>query len=160
MHSFTAILEIIGINPFVFVPQEILDALFEKNGKDKGPIPIRGTVNGKEYTQTLVKYQGEWRLYINMIMLPNSPKRIGETLEVTVDIDTTSREELPHPELIEALNQNPDQKAVFESLPSSRRKEIIRYINRIKSDEIRTKNIEKAIAFLAGNERFVGRDKP
>src|SRR5690606_41266848 len=61
--------DIIGVNPFVFVPEDILKAIFEQAGKDKGPIPIKGLVNGKPYTQTLVKYSGEWRLYINMIML-------------------------------------------------------------------------------------------
>jgi hypothetical protein len=76
-NQFTAKLEIIGINPFVFIPEEILKDIFETSGKNKSPIPVKGTVNGKEYTQNLMKYLGEWRLYINMLMLKDSPKRVG-----------------------------------------------------------------------------------
>jgi|SRR6218665_1411290 len=160
MYHFEATLEIIGINPFVFVPEDILHELTQKAGKHAGKIPICGELNGKPYIQTLVKYQGFWRLYVNTTMLKNSPRRIGESIAITVDFNTISREELPHPDLAKALNENPDQKKIFDSLPPSRRKEIIRYIGRIKSDEIRTKNIEKAINFLKGTERFIGRDKP
>lgn len=160
MHTSSAKLEIVGINPFVFVPEDILLALFKKSGKQNGPIPISGELNGKPYTQTLMKYQGHWRLYVNTIMLKDSPKRIGEIVKITVDFDPVSRDEEPHPDLVKALNENPEQKELFERLSPSRRKEIVRYIGRIKSDEIRMKNIERAINFLKGKERFIGRDKP
>ncbi|MEO8861568.1 MAG: DUF1905 domain-containing protein [Ginsengibacter sp.] len=91
MFKFKATIEIIGINPFVFVPEKILAAIFEKVGKDKGPIPICGTINGDPYQQTLVKYSGAWRLYINGKMLKNSPKRIGENIMVTVTFDPSDR---------------------------------------------------------------------
>ncbi|STC96157.1 DUF1905 domain-containing protein [Chryseobacterium carnipullorum] len=73
-NSFTAVLEIIGINPFVFVPDEILEDIFKAAGKNKSPVPVKGTVNGKEFKQNLMKYLGEWRLYVNLLMLKNSPK--------------------------------------------------------------------------------------
>src|ERR1044071_2649608 len=103
MHQFKASIDIIGINPFVFVPEKILKEIFQKAGKDKGPIPVQGTVNGKAFQQTLVKYSGHWRLYINTTMLKNSPKRIGETIEVTIEFDPTDRTIEPHPKLIKAL---------------------------------------------------------
>lgn len=58
-HHFTAQLEIIGINPFVFIPEEILNHIFEQSGRNKSPIPVKGTVNGKEFQQNLMKYLGE-----------------------------------------------------------------------------------------------------
>lgn len=160
MHQFKASLEIIGINPFVFVPSRILKQLFLKAGKEKGHIPVCGTVNGNTYKQTLVKYSGEWRLYINTTILPHSPKRVGEMLELTIDIDTVSRTIKPHPKLVKALNANTAAKEVFSGLPPSRQKEIIRYIANLKTEESIEKNIEKAIGFLLGKNRFVGRDKP
>ena len=60
MNEFIAEIEIIGINPFVSVPENILTELFKNAGKVKGPIPIRGFLNGKPYQQTLVKYKGKW----------------------------------------------------------------------------------------------------
>ncbi len=76
--NFTATLEIIGINPFVFVPVNVLDQIFKDSGRNKSPVPVRGTVNGKEFQQNLMKYLGEWRLYINTVMLKNSPEKIGK----------------------------------------------------------------------------------
>lgn len=160
MSVFKAKLEIIGINPFVFVPDEILRNLFAEAGVDKGYIPISGKVNGKDYNQTLLRYKGEWRLYINTQMLPNSPKRIGEILELSVVFDPEDRSLLPHPELEQALLENEEAKTVFDRLAPSKRKEIIRYISFLKTDDSRRKNIEKAIGFLLGKNAFIGRLKP
>ncbi|MFN8415625.1 MAG: YdeI/OmpD-associated family protein [Cytophagaceae bacterium] len=160
MHQFCAILEIIGANPFVFVPEDILEKIFLDAKKNKGHIPICGTINGKKYIQTLVRYSGEWRLYINTTMLPNSPKKIGEEIEVTIAFDPIDRTIEPHPNWLKALKENKEAKVVFYQLAPSKQKEIVRYIANLKSEESINKNIEKAIGFLLGKNRFVGRDKP
>ncbi len=160
MNKFEAKLDIIGINPFVLVPEKILDELFGQAGKDKGPIPICGTVNGKKYVQMLVKYRGEWRLYVNTTMLENSPNRVRETVEITVVFDPTERTVEPHPKLLKALKENPKAKKVFNRLPASRRKEIIKYISFLRTEKSIEKNVARAINFLLGKERFIGRDKP
>jgi hypothetical protein len=71
MHHFSATLKIVGVNPYVELPESVLNALLRDAGKETGPIPIHGQVNDVSFTQTLVKFQGEWRLYINMKMLKN-----------------------------------------------------------------------------------------
>jgi len=158
MATFKAELAIIGINPFVYVPQTELQALFKAWGKDKGQIPVCGNVNGVPYEQTLVRYSGEWRLYINTTMLPGSPKRIGETIEVSIEFDPRDRTLHPHPDLIGALEQSKEANTVFQQLPPSRKKEIIRYISAVKTEGTRQKNIEKAIGFLLGKNPFAGRN--
>lgn len=160
MNSFEAVIDIIGINPFVFVPKRILQQVFKEAGKDKGPIPIEGTVNGKAFKQTLVKYRGDWRLYINTAMLNNSPKRIGERITITLSFDPVERTIVPHPKLLKALRSNAQARNVFEGLPASRQKEIVRYISFLKTEESIDKNVNKAIDFLLGNGKFVGRDRP
>lgn len=157
---FKAEIEIIGANPFVFVPDDILKEVFGQAKKSAGPIPIQGVINGKKYKQTLVKYDGAWRLYINTSMLKNSPKRIGEMVEMTISFDPESREIKPPEDFIFALNGNKEAKTVFDSLPPSRKLEIVRYLARLKSAEALERNIKRAISFLLGNERFVGRDNP
>ena len=42
----------------MYVPDPILAEIFKQAGVDKGPIPIRGTLHGTPYQQTLVKYAG------------------------------------------------------------------------------------------------------
>lgn len=160
MPAFKATVEIIGINPFVFVPEEILLQIFKDAGKEKGHIPICGMINDKPYTQTLLRYSGHWRLYINTIMLPDSPKRIGEIVEVTIQFDGRDRTIKPHPKLVKALRSNKQAKQVFDALSPSKQKEIVRYISSLKSEESIILNVERAIGFLLGKNRFVGRDKP
>ena len=160
MHQFKATLDIIGINPFVYVPEQILKELFTRSGKDKGHIPVCIVINNNQHKQTLVKFSGDWRLYINTTILKNSPKRIGETIDIAIEFDPADRSIKPHPEFLKALDQNKEAKQVFESLSASRQKEIIRYISFLKSADSVTRNVQKAMGFLTGKNRFVGRDRP
>ena len=157
MHSFKAIIQIIGINPFVFVPEKVLRSIFKKAGKDKGHIPVCGTVNGKPYTQTLVKYSGHWRLYINTTMLKDSPKHVGETIVLTISFDPADRSIAMHPKLENALKDGKAAKAVFDKLSPYRRKEIVRYIAALKTEESIERNVQRAIQSLLGNGSFAGR---
>jgi len=160
MYNFNATLEIIVGNPFVYIPCQILENIFQQANKTKGHIPVRGTINGKKYQQTLVKYSGDWRLYINMEMLKNSPKRIGEEIEVEIEFDQSDRTIEPHPKFSKALVDNKDANDVFENLSASKQKEIVRYISFLKTEASIDRNVAKAINFLLGKERFVGRESP
>jgi len=155
--SFTAVLEIIGINPFVFVPEEILTEIFKAAGKDKSPVPVKGTVNGKEFRQNLMKYLGEWRLYVNLLMLKNSPRRIGEMIEVFIEFDDSDRTISIHPKLDAAIKGSAVATRNFENLIPSRRHELIRYINNLKTDASIERNIEKIIRHLHGETDFFGK---
>jgi hypothetical protein len=156
-NSFTATLEIIGINPFVFVPEEILDKIFEDSKRNKSPIPVKGSINGKEFQQNLMKYLGEWRLYVNAIMLKNSPKRIGEAIEVMLEYDDMDRSIAIHPQLEQAIKESTLATANFGKLTPSRKHELIRYINNLKTEAGIQRNIEKIIRHLHGETDFFGK---
>lgn len=160
MQTFNAKIELIGINPYVLLPDKVLATLFEEAKKAKGPIPIKGSINGKPYKQTLVRFKGAWRLYINTAMLKDSPKRIGERIEGSIAFDPEERTITAHPEFVKALAKNKTAKKVFDSLRPSLQKEIVRYFANLKTEESVAKNIPKAIDFLLGKGRFVGRDHP
>ncbi|MCD9016322.1 YdeI/OmpD-associated family protein [Parachryseolinea silvisoli] len=160
MFKFKDHIKIIGINPYVSVPDRILKKIFDQAGKDKGHIRIKGTVNGDPYQQTLVKYSGEWRLYINTTMLKDSPKRIGEKIALTVEFDGAEKEVFDSPEFLKALRKDKAAMQVFEGLSPSRRNEIVRYLALLKTKESLDRNILRAINFLHGRERFMGRDRP
>lgn len=158
--TFTVGLDIIDGNPFVLLPPTVLNSVFEQAGRSKGPIPVRGRINERPYQQTLVKFSGAWRLYVNMKMLDDSPRRIGEVIEVTVSFDPSNRAIDPHPKLLAMLEANTAARDVFDAMAPSRRKEIIRYIDALKTDESVDRNVERARDFLLGTGRFVGRDRP
>lgn len=157
MKRFSAHLEIIGINPFVHLPEKVLQAVVRQAGKDKGPIRVRGTINGDPYRQTLLRYKGEWRLYVNGIMLKNSPKRIGEKIIVEVEFDPEDKKIEPHPKLVAALRKNRSATEAWDKLTPSRRWEIVRYIGSLKAEETVDRNIKRAIDHLNGKAGFVGR---
>lgn len=159
-YRFQPTIDIIGINPFVFVPDDILEQIFNQSATRKGAIPVKGTINGSPFTQTLIKYAGAWRLYINMKMLRDSPRRVGEEIQVVIGFNPDKKEEPIHPALEKALLNNKKAKAVFEGLSPSSQKEITRYIAQLKTASSVEKNIIRAINFLLGKERFIGRDKP
>lgn len=160
MKSFKAVIYIIGINPYVLLPENVLKTVFKDAGKDKGPIPVKGKIDGNDFIQTLVKYSGDWRLYINTPMLQSCGKEVGDSVKIQLAFDEKERPTPMHADLEVALKKSKKAKAVFDQLPPSRQKEIKRYINSLKSEEARERNIKKAIRFLAGKERFIGRDEP
>jgi hypothetical protein len=158
MKSFSSKISIIGINPYVLVPIPILNKLFGESGKNKGPIPVKGTLNGKIFVQTLVKYSGKWRLYLNTPMRKAAGIGVGDTASVNIEFDPGARSIPMHPKLLHALTQNKRAALAFKKLAPYRRKEIIRYLNFLKTDQSVNRNVEKAIQNLLGKEPFAGRN--
>ena len=160
MLCFDAKIEIVGINPYVPLPDNVLAEIFICAQKDKGPIPVKGFINGLPFIQNLVKLRGIWRLYVNTSMLKNSPKRIGEIILVQVEFDPAERVIAHHPKFVAALEMNKEAKAIFDGVTPSLQFEIVRYISRLKTEESLDRNVARAIDFLLGKVRFIGRDKP
>jgi len=159
MKPFSAKIQIIGVNPYVLLPSTLLKYIFQKAGKDKGAIPVQLKIDGKNYIQNLVKYSGKWRLYLNTPMRKAAGKDVGDTIVIKIDFDSKPRITPMHPKLKLAFKENPTVKKAFEKLSPSRRKEILRYINFLKSEESVNKNIQRAIAHLTKSKPFIGREK-
>ena len=157
MKSFSAKIQIIGVNPFVLLPTAVLKDVFQKAGKDKGAIPIKIKIEKHDFIQNLVKYSGKWRLYLNGPMRKAAGKDVGDTIDIQIDFDPKPRLTPMHLKLKKAFKENPNAKKAFEKLSPSRQKEILRYINFLKSEESVDKNVQRAIAHLIGKQSFVGR---
>ncbi|HTC01115.1 MAG TPA: YdeI/OmpD-associated family protein [Ferruginibacter sp.] len=158
--TFSAQIEIIDINPYVLLPASVLDDIFRQANKNKGSIPIKGMINQHLFIQTLVKFRGEWRLYLNTPMRIGSNTKVGDTAIFTIAFDPDIREIIMNPKLKKALKENVAAKNVFNSLRPSLQKEIVRYISFLKTEESIDRNVTNAIQFLLGKKRFIGRDKP
>lgn len=160
METFHARIYIIGVNPYVLLPTRVLKIILRQAKKEKGPIPVRGEIDGHLFLQTLVKYSGKWRLYINTPMRKAANRKLGEIVTISIEFDPVARIIPQHKKLEDALNGNPKARKVFDSLSPSRRKEIVRYISGLKMEASVERNVERAIRFLLHEARFVGRDSP
>jgi uncharacterized protein DUF1905/bacteriocin resistance YdeI/OmpD-like protein len=158
LQRFSGLIEIIGINPFVYVPDDILADVFEESKKDKGKIPVHMTIDGNQFTQTLVRYSGHWRLYLNTPMRKAANKEVGDVAEFQIWFNPQPATIAMHPQLHDALNKNKTAREVFEALAPSRSMEIVRYISHLKTPESVERNVTKAINYLLGKEKFVGRE--
>lgn len=152
MLRFTSIILIIGVNPYVELPDDVLLKIFQQAAKDKGPIPVRGKLNSHAFKQTLVKYAGGWKLYLNTPMRKNAGIDVGDRADVEIEFDPDPRMEAMHPAFALALSQNPAAKIVFEKRPPSHQKEILRYLNSMKTEASLIRNIEKVIQHLLGEK--------
>ncbi len=160
VNKFSAEIQIIGVNPFVFLPDAVLNSIFKEANKDKGKIPVKIKIEGYEFIQTLIKYSGYWRLYLNTPMRKMAKKEVGETANFEIAFDPEERVIPMHPKLIRALKKNAEAQKIFDSLRPSLQLEIARYISFLKTEESIDRNVLRAVNFLLGKERFIGRDKP
>jgi Bacteriocin-protection, YdeI or OmpD-Associated/Domain of unknown function (DUF1905) len=151
MKAFSARIFIISkINPVVDVPGEVLEYLFQKAGRRTGAMPVKGKLNGAKFTHNVVKYEGAWRLYLNGPMRAAAGIDTGDVAELEIGYDPAPRTE-PIPELLEkALKKNKTARLEFETLSPSRQKEIKRYLNSMKTEESRARNVAKVIKHLTG----------
>ena len=149
---FKAVTSMLGINLQVVVPEKVLQILYQQMNKEKGPIPVEGTLQGKPFLANIVKYQGAHRLYINELMQKHAGITPGDIATITLRYDSRPRIE-PMPELFaRALKKEKGAQKIFDALAPSRKKEILRYLNNLKTQESLKRNTKIVVGYLAGKE--------
>jgi antitoxin component of MazEF toxin-antitoxin module len=129
-----------GNNTGIHVPETILKKL---NGGKKPLVNV--TLNGYTYRSAVGKMGDRFMISLSAENRKNANAKGGDTLEVTVALDTEPRTvELPA-ELQAALNKNKTAKAAFDKLAPSKKKAIVLSVTEAKTEETRTRRIEKAI---------------
>ena len=160
-NKFTTTIDIIIGNPFVYVPATILQNIFKEANKERGPIPVKGKLNGDAFKQTLVKYAGAWRLYLNGIMLKSAGINfktgdilsvVGTKVKVEVEYDEASRKIPMHSKLSIALEGDKKAKKAYEELAPYRKHEILRYLGFLKTEESTNLNVKRILQHLRGEE--------
>jgi hypothetical protein len=146
MQEFSAKIFKMGINPCVDAPEEVSRA-FDK----RGYVSVKGMLNGHSFRANLVPVgAGRHRLYLNAEIRKGAQADTGDTVQVTLEIDTASRK-LPMPDdLADALQAAKGAAEAFEALTASRRKELLSVLLHTKLPETRKRRIERIIDLLAG----------
>lgn len=140
----------LGINPCVDVPERIVNALLRDAKKQSGPVQVKGTLDGAAFETSVVKYSGGWRLYLNTQMRKDAGVDVGDIVHFTLQYDPVPRVRVPPmPETLRvALAKNKYAKERWHLQPRSRRKEILAYLNSLKTKESLERNVCKIIKML------------
>jgi len=159
---FRSTIEINGINPFVPVSARRAARLHKGWRK---PLPVRVRVNGRPASPWRVNLMpvgdGGFYLYLHGDVRKASDAKVGDVVNVELEFDSAYRGGPAHPVpawFRRALNRNHRARQSWTELIPSRRKEILRYFDRLKSPEAKARNLRRAIHVLSGgNARFMGR---
>jgi hypothetical protein len=175
--SFTTEVKISGINPYVDVPEPLvkevgncpkaavlvkvaaIDIIKDelspppkkrKLDKDAAQLKAIGRLApGGWFRSTLVPSRsGATRLYLDMWMRETAGVGVGDTVCITLKPDPGSRE-VPMPDqLHKMLKANAEAQALWDKLSPSRQREILIYLNFLKTPEAVERNVRKVMANL------------
>lgn len=128
-------------------------------------MPVLVTVDGKPDPPWRINLMpagdGSFYLYLHGIVRKASATGVGDRVKVELEFDEAYRNGPMHPMpkwFQEALDGNAKARRAWNALIPSRQKEILRYFSWLKSDEARTRNMERALRVLSGApERFMAR---
>lgn len=161
--SFDSKILINGVNPYVKVLPEQAVSL-KQNWRRPMPVIVR--INEKPENGWRINMMpmgdGSFYLYLSGEVRKASGTKVDDIVNVQVEFDDEYKNGPLHavPSLLQnALNQNDDMRNRWHELSPSRQKEVLRYIDNIKSEEIKAKNIERLLRILSGeSDHFMGRD--
>lgn len=131
------------------VPDEVVAAL----GGGKRP-PVRVTVNGYSYRNTVAPMGGEYWLGISAEHRAASGINAGDDLDVELELDTAPRQLAVPADFAAALDAEPAARAFFDGLSYSNRQWHVLSVEGAKTDETRQRRIAKSVEMLrAGRAR-------
>ena len=140
-----------GINYCVDVPEKITSAMTAT----KGYIKIKGTVNKFPFNKSLVSVKdGLYRLFVNIPTLKGANTAIGKAADFEIEQDfNVVEEKYPVPKML--TEQLKERKLLdnFKNLTESRKTEISKYLNNIKTEETLQKNIGKLLTQLENQNK-------
>jgi hypothetical protein len=113
-----------------------------------GRPPVRVTINGYEFRSTLAPYGGTHYLGLNQTVRKAANLTAGDTITVTLELDSSPRTIEPPTDLAQALNANLAAQARWDKLSYSHRKEHVEAIKAAKKPETRARRIAKTIEQL------------
>jgi hypothetical protein len=127
------------------VPAEVVEGL---GGGRRAAVAV--TLNSHTYRTTFGTVDGKTMIPVSGEVRDAAGVAAGDTLDVGIELDTAPREVAVPDELAAALRADPAAAAKFESLSYSRRKAYADSVAGAKTDETRTRRLEKTLAELRG----------
>ena len=127
------------------VPAEVVAAF----GQGKRP-KVVVHIGGHSYRSTVAAYGDVYMLPLSQERRAAAGVEAGQTVEITLELDTQPRTVDVPDDLAAALAEQPGLRAAFDALSYSARKEHVRQVETAKAAETRQRRIAKIVAGLAG----------
>jgi hypothetical protein len=127
------------------VPAEVVAAF----GQGKRP-KVVVHIGGHSYRSTVAAYGDVYMLPLSQERRAAAGVEAGQTVEITLELDTQPRTVDVPDDLAAALAEQPGLRAAFDALSYSARKEHVRQVETAKAAETRQRRIDKIVAGLAG----------
>lgn len=143
-HTFTAVIQNAGGGgAYVEVPFDVEKAFGAKKPK------IKATFDGVPYRGILARMGTDDHILIILKSIREQiGKSFGDTVKITVELDTEPRViEVPK-DLMKELKKHKEANAFFDKLSYSHKREYVMWINEAKKEETRQNRIVKMIEML------------
>ena len=127
----------------IFVPEAIVEQL----GAGKKP-PVHVTINGYTYRNTIAVMGGQFMVGVSAEHRKGANVAGGDTVSVTIELDTEVRTVEVPPAFQLALNKNAMAKKNFDALSYSKKQALVIPVKEAKTEETLLRRIEKAIQLL------------
>lgn len=143
-HTFTAVIQNAGGGgAYVEVPFDVEKAFGAKKSK------VKATFDGVPYRGILARMGTDDHILIILKSIREQiGKSFGDTVKITVELDTEPRViEVPK-DLMKELKKHKEANAFFDKLSYSHKREYVMWINEAKKEETRQNRIVKMIEML------------
>ena len=117
-------------------------------GEGARRFPVLATVNGYTWQTSVARMGGEFLVGLNREVREGAGAQAGDSVEVTLELDTAPREVDVPEALAAALDRDPAAKAAFDGLAFTHRKEFARWVAEAKREETRERRVAQAIEML------------
>ena len=121
------------------IPDEVLSEL---GANRRAPLKI--TINGYTYQSTATGVDGKCMVVFPLKDREAAGAAAGDSVEVTLELDSGHREVDMPAELVAAL-ELAGKRAAFEALTYSKRKEFARQVSEAKAEDTRARRVQKVI---------------
>ncbi|HTE25582.1 DUF1905 domain-containing protein [Flavitalea sp.] len=151
--NFKATIYRIGINLVVDVPAKVTNKL----KATKGLIKVQGTINSFPFHTTLMPVKDKpYILYVNTPMLKGTGAVEGDAVKFSLEQDLNHYEHhYPMPAILARKLKDEKLLDQFEQLTESRKKDILKYLSYVKTEETLLKHITILLQRLRAGEKNI-----
>lgn len=137
-----------GAWPIITIPFDVQEVF------GSARVSVKGTINGFPYRSSIFpEGNGPHTLMVNRSMRDGANVKVGDVINVVMEVDSAPRSVDVPPDFKDALSKNKKAREFFEALPPSHKRAYVNAIMEAKKSETRTKRIDQAIEMLAKGKK-------